>query len=61
MPRPKNGKGYCDERCMDVLESNLCDYFHGKRKNSKPSCKNCTHFHLLEVCKKNIKVSNDDN
>lgn len=62
MPR-KNSKGYCDERTIDVQELNLCDYFHGKRKNSKPCCRNCTHFHLLEVCKKNDKtdrVSNDD-
>ena len=62
MPR-KNNQGYCDERSIDVQELNLCDYFNGKRKNSKPCCKNCTHFHLLEVCKKNSdidRVPNDD-
>lgn len=62
MPR-KNGKGYCDERTIDVFELNLCDYFNGKRKNSKPCCRNCTHFHVLEICEKNDKidhVSNDD-
>ncbi len=63
MPRRKNGKGYCDERTIDVQELSLCDYFNGKRKNSKPCCKNCTHFHLLGACKKSNDIdciSNDD-
>ena len=62
MPR-KNSKGYCDERSIDVQELSLCDYYCGKRKNGKLCCKNCTHFHLLETCKKgnNIdRVPNDD-
>ncbi len=54
IPKCKN-KGYCDERAFDVEDSNLCDYFHGKRKNSRLRCRNCTHFHLLEACKKDNK------
>lgn len=61
MPKCKNSKGYCDERTIDVQKLNLCDYFNGKRKNSKPSCRNCTHFHLLEVCKEDNKTDNVSN
>ncbi len=60
MPRRKNVKGYCDERRIDVQEENLCDYFHGKRKNSKPMCKNCTHFHTIEVSNKRNKIQKKD-
>jgi hypothetical protein len=58
MARRKNAKGYCDERCIDVLELNLCDFFKGKRRNSKPACRNCTHFHLIEVAIKNKNKNN---
>ena len=61
MPRRKNGDGYCDERALDRQELNLCDYFHSKRKNSKPCCRNCVHFHLLEKSTKIDRVSNDNN
>ena len=63
IPKCKNSKGYCDERTIDVLELNLCDYFNGKRKNSKPCCRNCTHFHIMEACKKDNttdSVSNNE-
>lgn len=63
MPRRcKNHNGYCNERNIDVQELSLCDYFHSKRKNSKPCCKNCVHFHLLEACKNNKidRVSHDN-
>lgn len=56
MAKKKNHKGYCAERTMDVYELNLCDYFQGKRKNSKPCCRNCVHFHLLETCKKDDPI-----
>ncbi len=61
----KNKKGYCDERCIDVFDVNLCDYFHGKRKNSKPSCKNCIHFNVDdEIIIQNVEdgngISKDD-
>lgn len=59
MRRCKNHNGYCDTRSIDVQELSLCDYFHGKRKNNKPCCKNCVHFRLPEVCKSNSKI--DDN
>lgn len=49
MARKKNLKGYCDERCLFVFELNLCDYFKGKRKNSKVCCKNCVHFQRDEI------------
>ena len=49
MSRIKNNKGYCDQRCMEMLELNLCDYFETKRKNNKPICKNCIHFHSSET------------
>jgi hypothetical protein len=49
MARHKNAKGYCDERSIDVQELNICDYFHGKRKNSKARCRNCIHFHVLDL------------
>ncbi len=48
MARKKNAKGFCGERILEVLEQNLCDYFKGKRRNSKPLCRNCVHFHLIE-------------
>ena len=48
MTRRKNAKGYCDERSIDVQESDLCDYFQGKRRNSKARCRSCIHFHVLE-------------
>lgn len=51
MTRRKNAKGYCDERSIDVQELDLCDYFSGKRRNSKARCRNCTHFHVLEELK----------
>ncbi len=49
MARRRNSKGYCDERNIEVVELNLCDYFQSKRKNNKPLCRNCTHFHVIEV------------
>jgi hypothetical protein len=61
--RCKNAKGYCDERSIEVLELNLCDYFKGKRRNSKPACRNCVHFHLIELSVKKNKenpVTEDD-
>jgi hypothetical protein len=62
----KNSKGFCEERTIDVRALNLCDYYElksGKRKNSKSRCRNCTHFHNLEISQKNDtidRVSNDD-
>lgn len=49
MARRRNSKGYCDERNIEVAELNLCDYFQCKRKSNKPLCRNCTHFHVIEV------------
>lgn len=55
MARRSNSRGYCDTRLVDVFELNLCDYFEGKRKNSKPSCRNCVHFNLIEITAKEEK------
>ena len=55
MSRQKNIKGYCDERLINVGGLNLCDYFQGKRRNSKARCRNCTHFHNLELDTQNPK------
>lgn len=56
MAKRKNSKGYCEERSIEVVESQLCDYFQGKRKNSKPRCRNCSYFHLIEaVVDKNVQ------
>ena len=62
MARRKNAKGYCDERAIDVSELNLCDYFKGKRRGSKPACRNCVHFHQSEssLKKKKNSVTEDD-
>lgn len=64
MAHHKNAKGYCDERSLDVQELNVCDYFQGKRRNSKARCRNCVHFHVLEtssdVDKNKDSVTKDD-
>ncbi len=49
MPRRRNLNGYCDERSIQTFEMNLCDYYNGKRKSNKPLCRNCTHFHIVEL------------
>lgn len=59
MTRPKNTEGHCDERSIDVGALNLCDYFQGKRRNSKARCRNCTHFHILVI--NSQKIKSEDN
>lgn len=62
MAHRKNAKGFCKERILHVFELNLCDYFKGKRRNSKPACRNCVHFELAESSTKIKKnsVTEDD-
>lgn len=48
MARRRNLKGYCTHRNFGVQELNLCDYFEGKRKNSKSACKNCVFFQIID-------------